>query len=408
MLSDLRVRKAKCPDDKSQIKISDAHGLYLLVLSSGGKYWRFDYRYNSKRKTLSIGVYPKVSLLEARHVHAEACRSLEQGIDPKFTLKRNKKNSDTFQDLYESWIENKKDELAEKTLKNIQSRIQRLVLPAIASIQVQELDTPTVLTILRHIEARGTIHTAHKIKSYIGQIMRFAIATGKASQDPTSALKGVLKSDKPQHRAAILDPQALGGLLRSIDIYTGANPVLHALQMLSQVFVRPGELRLAKWDEIDFEEKMWRIPEERMKVRDRGAHIVPLSSQVLHILINQKAGAKSDEDFIFPGMRPARPLSDNTLNMALRSLGYDGQTHVAHGFRATARSLLAEHGWPIPAIERQLAHAEKDRIAQAYARAEYLEIRTQMMQAWSDYLDDLKNNNKPSLRYQPQSSRANS
>jgi len=399
MLSDLRVKRAKCPDGKTQIKIYDSHGLYLLILAAGGKYWRFDYRYQDKRKTLALGVYPKVSLTEARRLHAEACHSLDQGIDPKFTLKRKHTNSNTFQELYLAWLDIKKTHLAEKTLKNIQSRVERFVLPAIAEVSVQDLDSPTVLILLRQVEARGTIHTAHRVKSYISQIMRYGIATGKNTQDPTFALQGVLKSDKSKPRAAILEPHKLGDLIRSIDAYTGATPVLRALHMLSQVFVRPGELRLATWKEIYFEEKMWRIPEDRMKVKCRGAHLVPLSSQVLDILHAQKAGCRSVEEFVFPGMRPNRPLSENTLNMALRTLGYDGSTHVAHGFRATARSLLAEHGWPIPAIERQLAHAEKDRIAQAYARAEYMEIRIQMMQAWSDYLEALKTKRKTSLKY---------
>jgi len=399
MLSDLKVKTAKCPAGKSQIKITDSHGLYLLVLKAGGKYWRFDYRYQNKRKTLALGVYPKVSLVEARQLHADACRSLEQGIDPKFTLKRKNRNTDSFQELYEAWLDTKKGSLAETSLKTIQSRIERLVLPAIAAVPAEELNSPTVLTLLRQIEARGTIHTAHRVKSYIGQIMRYGIATGKTTQDPTFALQGVLKSDKSQARPAILEPHALGDLLRSIDTYTGATPVLRALQMLSQVFVRPGELRLATWKEIYFGDKIWRIPEERMKIKGRGVHLVPLSSQVLDILHAQEAGRRSMDEFIFPGMRPQRPLSDNTFNMALRSLGYDGSMHVAHGFRATARSLLAEHGWPIPAIERQLAHAEKDRIAQAYARTEYMDLRTQMMQAWSDYLEALKNRQPTSLKY---------
>ena len=273
MLSDLRVKRVKCPDGKSQVKISDSHGLYLLVLEAGGKYWRFDYRYQGKRKTLALGVYPKVSLAEARHLHAEACNSLEQGIDPKFTLKRKNTNGNTFQELYEAWLDTKKVNLAEKTLKNIQSRVERFVLPAIAGVSVQDLDSPTVLILLRQVEARGTIHTAHRVKSYISQIMRYGIVTGKNTQDPTFALQGVLKSDKSKHRPAILEPHAFGDLLRSIDTYTGATPVLRALQMLSQVFVRPGELRLATWKEIYFEEKVWRIPEERLKVKGRGAHL---------------------------------------------------------------------------------------------------------------------------------------
>jgi len=389
MLSDLKIRRAKCPKDKRQIKITDGRGLYLLVLDSDGKYWRYDYRYNNKRKTLALGVYPKVSLAEARHLHADASHSLEQGIDPKLTLHQSKSHDILFQDLYQEWFQNREGQVVQKTLQNIQSRMSRLVLPSIGAIPINQLDSPTVLSVLRQVQSRGTIHTAHRIKSLISQVMRYAIATGKATNDPTIALRNVLKSDKPTARAAILDPRKLADLMRSIDEYTGSPSILHALQILPQVFVRPGELRWATWVEIDWDEKIWRIPEERMKMKGRGAHIVPLSSQVLHILRTQKE-CFPDAEFVFPGLRPKRPLSENTLNMALRSLGYDGNTQVAHGFRATARSLLAEHGWPIAAIERQLAHAEKDRIAQAYARAEYLEIRSEMMQAWSNYFDALK------------------
>jgi len=401
MLTNLRVKRANCPQGKSQIKITDGRGLYLLVLAKGGKYWRFDYRYQKKRKTLALGVYPKISLAEARRLHIEACHSLELGIDPKLTLAQKNSQGHTFIELYREWLQHRDDELAVKTLKNIQSRMNRLVLPSIGEILVDELDSLTVLTLLRRIEAQGAIHTAHRVKSLIGQVIRYGIATGNAKQDPTPALHGVLKSDIPKPRPAIVDPKILSELMKSIDVYTGATPILHALQILSQVFVRPSELRLAKWNEIDMEMALWRIPESRMKVKGRGDHLVPLSSQVLGILKKRYVGLPHSDEFIFPGLRPGRPLSENTLNMALRSLGYDGNTHVAHGFRATARSLLSENGWPIPAIERQLAHAERDAIARAYSRSEYMDIRIQMMQAWSDYLQNIKTDTHFSLKYSP-------
>jgi len=387
MLTDLKVRKVKCPADKRQTKLAAGHGLYLLVNDRGGKYWRYDYRYGGKRKTLAIGVYPEISLSEARQRLSDARRMLDNGNDPAFL--RKKAVGTDFQKVYTEWLEHCSRTLTAKTIHDRKACMGTYVLPTIGGHPIDQIDAPVVLEVLRNIEKRGKIHTAHRVKGYIGQIIRYAIATGRATFDPTPSLRGALIPDRATSRPALLDPIAIGGLMRAISVYMASPSVRLQLDMLARVFVRPGELRMARPAEIDRDKKTWRIPAERMKLKGRGDHIVPLSKQVLSI-IDEVRDIYGADGFIFPGTRPGRAMSDNTLNMALRAMGYDGKTHVAHGFRAMARSTLAEHGWPIPAIERQLAHAEKDRIAQAYARAEYLEVRAKMMQAWSDYLDALR------------------
>ncbi|MDX8402631.1 MAG: tyrosine-type recombinase/integrase [Mariprofundaceae bacterium] len=391
MLTDMKARKARCPEDKRQVKLTDGRGLYLLVTRSGGKYWRFDYRWQGKRKTLALGVYPEVSLEDARNLLTEARKQLASGVDPAINLRaRARRRGDiTFAEVCSRWLEKKKrDGLAASTLKNIKSRMQAHVLPAIGDAPLAAVKTPHVLELLRQIERSGKIHTAHRVKRLISQVYRFAIACGEAESDPTYGLQDALVAEKPESRAAIVDPRELGRLLRAIASYGGHVSVRNGLEMLARTFVRPGELRLARWEEIDLQNAMWRVPAERMKMRGRGDHLVPLSSQCIRIL-EEQARRFGRDGLIFPGTRPRTPMSDATLNMALRALGYDNKTHVSHGFRATARTLLSEQGWPIEAIERQLAHAHQSRTARAYARAEYLEVRREMMQKWSDYLDGL-------------------
>ncbi|RMF20770.1 MAG: DUF4102 domain-containing protein [Deltaproteobacteria bacterium] len=387
MLSDLKARKAKCPDGKKQVKLYDGHGLYLLVTAQGRKYWRMDYRFEGKRKTLALGVYPEVSLEEARELALQARKALRQGMDPVLLKRMLQAEGVTFRQVYEEWSARHLPTLAEKTRQKIASFMHRYVLPAIGNAPIQRVDAPMVLALLRRIEAQGKVHTAHRVRQVIGQVFRYAVATGRASTDPTYALRGALAPERPSSRAAILDPARLAELMRAIHDYGGFPGVRNALLALAHTFVRPGELRLAQWCEIDLDSALWRIPAHRTKMRRE--HLVPLSRQVLAILQEQRERYPWSE-LVFPGARMRRPLSDNTFNMALRAMGYDGRTHVAHGFRATARSLLAEHGWPPEAIERQLAHVEQSKSVRAYARAEHLETRRAMMQAWSDYLDRLR------------------
>ena len=264
----------------------------------------------------------------------------------------------------------------------------KAVLPELQNIKTQEVTPPHVLSLLHKIEDKGTIHTAYKVKGTIGQVMRYAIATGRAEFDPTPSLRGALKPEKIRSHPTLLEPTKIGELIRDIRAYNGPDPIKYGLLILMHTFTRPGELRYARDKEINFENKLWVVPEARMKVKGRGDHVVPLSKQVISYL-GVAQSVSQGSPYLLRGQRQGRPLSENAFNSALRTIGYSGDIQTAHDFRAMARSLLAQQGFPIPAIERQLAHSENGRVAKAYARAEYLDIRTNMMQAWSDYLDSL-------------------
>ena len=381
-LTATKVKKATCPPNKKQVKFSDGHGMYLLVMASGSKYWRLDYSIHNARKTLALGIYPQVSLSEARDLTAKAKRSIAKNIDPI-----NKKVGQTFGDIYEEWLLRRKGIIATKTYKNIGSRMKS-VLPSIHKRKPEDITPPLVLSLLHKIEDKGTIHTAYKVKGIIGQVMRYAIATGRAEFDPTPSLRGALKPENTKSRPTLLEPSKIGELIASINSYKGPPSIKYGLLILMNVFTRPGELRYAEHQEFNFEEQIWNVPENRMKVKGRGDHIVPLSNQVIQYL--QKAQTTSrHRKYILRGQGHNKPLSENAFSSALKTIGYPGTIQTAHGFRAMARSLLAEQGWPIAAIERQLAHSEDGRVAKAYARAEYLDVRRKMMQAWSDYLDTL-------------------
>lgn len=378
-LSDAKVRKAKCPPEKRQIKLSDGRGLYLLVTASGGKYWRFNYRFHGKQRTCALGVYPDVTLAMARERLQRARTMLAQGRDPSRSAAR----CETFAELHARWLVSRRNGLAPRTLRNIELRSQP-ILRAIGHLPINAIDAPTVLSFLRSIEDSGHVHTAHRMRGIIGQVLRYAIACGIEATDVTVALRGALRPERARHRAAVMTMHELRRMLADIRAYRGSPSTMLALEMLMRTFVRPGELRLATWDEIDIEAGIWRVPASRLKIRGRGDHIVPLSRQALECLRFARQ-IHPHATNVFPGRDIRRPMSDATLIGALNRMGWPNQS--AHGFRASARSLLAEAGWPVEAIERQLAHAPKDRIAAAYARAEYLETRRRMMQAWSDWID---------------------
>ena len=381
-LTIMKLKKATCPPDKKQIKLSDGRGMYLLVMANGSKYWRLDYQLHSTRKTLALGVYPQVSLSDARELTIEAKRKIAKEIDPKTT-----KINQTFGDIYEEWLLRRKGIIATKTYKNIESRMKS-VLPSIHKRKPEDITPPLVLSLLHKIEDKGTIHTAYKVKGIIGQVMRYAIATGRAEFDPTPSLRGALKPENTKSRPTLLEPSKIGELIGSINSYKGPPSIKYGLLILMNVFTRPGELRYAEHQEFNFEEQIWNVPEDRMKVKGKGDHIVPLSNQVINYLQKAQATSKHHK-YILRGQGHNKPLSENAFSSALKTMGYPGTIQTAHGFRAMARSLLAEQGWPIAAIERQLAHSEDGRVAKAYARAEYLDVRKKMMQAWSDYLDTL-------------------
>lgn len=388
-LSATQVSKAK-PCEK-QYKLTDGAGMYLLVRPDGSKYWRMDYRFQGRRKTLALGVYPEVPLKRAREKRDEARQQLADGIDPshvKKAAKRAASGADSFEAVTHEWHAKYKATWAESHSKRILRRLERDIFPWIGRRSIADIRAPELLDVLRRIERRGAVETAHRAKQNCGQVFRYAIATGRADRDPSADLRGALPPPKSRNFASVKDPGQVGALLRAIDGYEGSLVTRCALQLLPLVFVRPGELRHAEWGEFALVDAEWRIPAEKMK--SRQPHIVPLSSQALAIL-HELQPLTGRSHYVFPGVRSAkRPMSENTVNAALRRLGYAGDEMTGHGFRSMASTLLNEQGWNRDAIERQLAHAERDGVRAAYNYAEYLPVRRQMMQAWADYLDSLK------------------
>lgn len=390
-LSAVDVRNAK-PKDKPY-KLSDEKGMYLEVTPAGGRYWRLKYRMHGKEKRLALGVYPEVSLAEARGARDEARKLIAQGLDPgvvrqEVKAARQLSAASSFEAVAREWYQKFSPTWAPLTGARILRRLESDVFPTIGRLPIADVSAPVLLACLRKIEARGVNYTAHKARQYAGQVFRYAIATGRAERDPSADLKGALPPLQEIHRAAVTDPKKVAELLRAIDGYSGQFVTASALKLAPLVFVRPGELRHAEWSEFDTDAKEWRIPGEKMKMGDM--HIVPLSSQALAILEALRP-LTGQGKYLFPSLRTgSRPMSENTVNAALRRLGYAGDEMTGHGFRSIATTLLNEQGWHRDAIERQLAHAERDQIRAAYNRAEHLPERRKMMQAWADYLDALK------------------
>lgn len=390
-LIDPKVKNAKSGD--KAYKLADAHGLYLLVQPSGGKLWRYDYRFNGTRKTLAIGCYPIVGLAAARDELNKARVKLAAGTDPsgaKRALKDAKKARDEngFEAIAREWFAKFSKDWAETHSEKVIRRLERDVFPWIGALPIGSIEPADVLRVLRRIESRGKLETAHRALQNCGQVFRYGVATGRASRDPTADLRGALSPWKPKHYAAIKEPAAVGELLRAIDGFSGTFPTACALKLAPMLFVRPGELRQAEWSEIDFEKAEWRIPAAKMKAR--VIHIVPLAEQALSI-IRELQPLTGHGRYLFPSTRTGRkPMSENTLNAALRRLGYSKEQMTAHGFRAMASTLLNERGYNRDWIERQLAHGERDQVRAAYNYAEHLPERRKMMREWSDYLDGLK------------------
>lgn len=374
-------------------KLADGGGLYLLVTIPGGKYWRYDYRFAGARKTLALGTYPETSLKNAREQHAGARLMLTNNLDPSAQRKLQKLHADinagnTFSVVADEWAER---HLVEKS-KSYRVRSERILkndlFPVIGFRPIKEITSVEILAALRRIEDR-TVDIAHRARQLAGLIFRYAIATGRADRDPTVDLKGALKSRKVKHHAAIIDPEGVGRLLRDIEHYKGRAVVKEALELSALLFQRPGEIRQMQWADINWREKRWEIPAEKMKMaRD---HIVPLSRQAINCLkrIEPITGQCT---FVFPNERSRkRPMSDNGLRTALRTLGYSNNDMTPHGFRAMARTLLDEQLRVRPDwIEQQLAHRVADPLGRAYNRTAFIEERTNMMQEWADYLDELR------------------
>ena len=395
MLNDTRVRNAK-PAERP-IKLSDSGGLHLLIQPHGSKLWRLAYRFGGKQKTLAIGVYPTVTLKHAREKRDEAKRLLADGIDPS-THRRLEKltaaSGNTFQAVAEEVLAKlEREGRADVTLTKKRWLLD-FAYPAIGDRPVTEITAPELLAVLRKVEPRGRYETARRLRSTCGMVFRYAIATGRAERDPSADLRGALTAPKVNHRAAIVDPAGIGALLRAIEDYDGLPLTKAALRLAPLVFVRPGELRHAEWAEFDLEHAEWRIPAAKMKMR--RLHRVPLSKQALAIIRDLQAFSR-DGRWLFPSVRSiSRPMSENTLNAALRRLGYSKDQMTTHGFRGMASTRLNEMGcWNPDAIERQLAHQESDDVRRAYMHAaEYWPERVKMMQAWADYLDELRDAGK--------------
>ena len=389
-LTDTAIRNAK-PKDK-QYKIADERGLYLLVLKSG-KYFRWDYRFMGTRKTMALGVYPDTSLADAREKRDEARKLLAKDVDPSQHKKEKKAAmkemlANNFEAIAREWIEKQRQKWSDGYTYRTTRKLELNIFPWLGKRPIKQITTKELLTVLGKMEKRGVPYSAGRVKAIVGQVFRYAISTDRAENDPSAALKGSLTPTVTRNRATITNPKKIGGLLRSIDGYDGQIVTICALKLAPLVFVRPGELRHAEWSEIDLDNAEWKLPADKMKMK--RPHIVPLSKQAIEILkeIHTVTGYGR---YIFPSIRSAaRPLSDNTLNAALRRMGYTKAEITAHGFRAMASTILHEQGWKSDIIERQLAHVERNSVKAAYNHAEHLPERRKMMQQWADYLDSLK------------------
>jgi integrase len=387
MLSDTRVRAAK-PGDK-QYKLYDERGLFLLVTPTGGRLWRLKYRMGGREKLISLGAYPDVGLKRAREKRDEARKLLADGIDP--SAQRQERRTallQTFEGVAEEWLELQSKSLAPETISILGSRLKSALYPYLGSKPVAAITAQEVLTALRRIEARGRHETAHRVRALAGRVLRYAVATGRAQHDVAADLKDALAPVKSKNFASVTDPKRVGELMRAIHGYSGQPITAFALQLAPLVFVRPGELRAAEWSEFDLPNAEWRIPGARMKMGE--PHIVPLSRQALAIVCELEPLARGGR-YLFPSLRTRdRPMSNNTINAALRRLGYTSDEQTGHGFRSMASTLLNEQGFPPDVIELQLAHAERNKVRAAYNKAQRLPERRKMMQAWADYLDGLR------------------
>ena len=389
-LTDKSIRTARHSD--KAVRLFDGGGLYLEFAPKGGKWWRLKYRFGGKEKRFSLGVYPHVTLKQARERRDEAKKLLANGIDPSVQRKASnaavtERAANSFEAIAREWFASFSRKWVKGHSDKVQRRLEHNVFPYLGARPIAEITTRELLVVLRKVEGRGAIETAHRTKQNCSQVFRYAVATGRAERDPTVELRGALTPVRERHHPTITDPKAIGALLRAIDGYDGSLVTRCALQLAPLTFVRPGELRRAEWPEFDFDKAEWRIPAERMKMREQ--HIVPLSTQALAVLMELQPVTGRNR-YVFPGARTnGRPMSENTVNAALRRLGYASDQMTGHGFRSMASTLLNEQGWHRDAIERQLAHAERDNVRAAYNYAEHLPERRRMMQAWADCLDTL-------------------
>ncbi|MQM38447.1 Prophage integrase IntA [wastewater metagenome] len=388
-LTDREARQAK-PAER-QYTMADGKGLSLLVTPKGGKWWRFRYRYGGKQRMLSLGTYPETSLKQARDKRDEARGLLDDGVDPSAHRKATRAaqaeaTANTFEALAREWYESKHsaEVVAEHAERNLR-RLEQYAFPTLARTPVREINPPEVLDALRRIVDQGKVETAHRVKALIGQVMRYAIATGRAERDPTPDLRDALPPSRPTHHAALVKPDEVAPLLRTIDDYGGQPATRAALRLAPMLIVRPGELRKAEWADFDMERGEWATT-----AKGGVPLVVPLPRQALDVL-RELEPITGRGSYVFPSVRgKGRPMSNNTINAALKRMGY-GDEMTGHGFRAMARTILVERlGFPVEIVEMQLGHRVRDVHGRAYNRTQWLEDRRSMMQTWADYLDSLK------------------
>lgn len=393
-LNDVRIRKLTAAGKHVPGKHADGGGLYIEITVSGGSYWRLKYRFGGKEKRLAFGVYPIVGLKDAREKREAAKKVLAAGEDPGEVRRAAKDRSkveaaNTFEAVARDWLAKTASRREPITQGKVRTWLEKDVFPFIGKMPIASIGPRDVLDrVLRKLEARGAIDTAHRVKQLCGQVFRFAVVSELADRDVTADLKEALTTKAGRNHAAITEPKEVGKLLRSIRSYAGHPTTVAALKLAPLLFVRPGELRTAEWNEVDLKVGEWRIPGTKMKMK--ADHIVPLSTQAVETLRNLHS-VSGHGRYVFPSIRTGeRPMSENTINSALRGLGYSSEVHTGHGFRATARTIMDEVlGERVDFIEHQLAHAVKDVNGRAYNRTAHLSARREMMQRWADYLDVL-------------------
>jgi integrase len=390
-LTDTAIRKAK-PTEKAY-KLADEKGLFLLVHPNGSKYWRLKYRFNGKEKLLALGVYPDVELKDARDRRDEARKLLfVQGVDPGTHRKAQKaakleSAANSFEVVCREWLAAREDTVEPAQHLKTLARMENDVFPWLGGKPIADITATDVLSVLRRIDERGARYTAHRVRSEISRAFRYAVATGRAERDPCPDLQGAIPAPKAEHFPAITTPKEVGGLLRAIDAFRGTFIVRSALLLAPMLFARPGELRKAEWKDFDLDKAEWRY----MVSKTKTDHLVPLASQAV-ALLRELHALTGRGRYVFPGRDPQKPMSDAAVNAALRRMGYDTKTEITgHGFRAIARTILAEELHQKPeVIEHQLAHKVPDALGTAYNRTKFLKERKAMMQLWADYLDRLK------------------
>ena len=395
-LSDVQAKNAKSKE--KDYKLSDGQGLYLLVTTTGGKLWRIDYTFAGKRKTLALGNYPAITLSDARQRREDAKKLLANGVDPSEIKKSQKASTvadaaNSFEVVTREWHEKFKGKWVASHAQHKLERFEKNVFPWIGKMPIADVKATDILSLLRRIESRNLLDTAHRVKTDCGQVLRYAVSTGRAERDCTADLKDALPPAKSGHFSAPTDPKAVAQMLKAIDGFTGSFVVQCAMKLAPMLFVRPGELLVAEWSEIDLDAAEWNIPGHKMKMKD--PHLVPLSTQAVAIL-RELQPLTGHSKYVFPCNRsPLRCMSENAVNGGLRRLGFEKSEITGHGFRATARTMIHEVlGFSPDAIEAQLSHAVPDRLGKAYNRTQHLAERQKMMQTWSDYLDGLKSGAK--------------